>query len=70
MAMSSVLDFGQWGYPIQDLGSYGRAEEKKSSSMLFTSEQCLSRQCTVIKAAVLCSTCMHYAVQFDGWATV
>ena len=28
---SSILTFGQWEYPIQGLGSYGRAEEKKPS---------------------------------------
>ena len=28
MAVSSVLTFGQWGYPNQGLGSYGGAEEK------------------------------------------
>ena len=44
MAVSSILTFGQWGYPIQGLGSYGEAEEKESSCMWFTSEQ-------VIKAA-------------------
>ena len=36
MAVTSVLTSGQWGYPIQGLGSY--AEEEKSSFMLFTSE--------------------------------
>ena len=39
MAMTSVLTSGQWGYPIQGLGSYGGAEEKKPSFMRFTSEQ-------------------------------
>ena len=38
MAMTSVQTSGQWGYPIQGLGSYGGAEEKKPSSMRFTSE--------------------------------
>ena len=38
MAMSSVLTFGQWGYPIQGLGSYGGAEEEKPSSMRVTSD--------------------------------
>ena len=41
MAVSSVLNFGQWGYPIQSLGSYGRAEEKIPRIMLFTSEHLL-----------------------------
>ena len=39
MMVSSVLTSGQWGYPIQGLGSYGRATEKKHSCMLFTFEQ-------------------------------
>ena len=39
MAMTSVLTSGQWGYPIQGLGCYGGAEEKKPSFMRFTSEQ-------------------------------
>ena len=34
-----VLTSGQWGYPIQGLGSYGGEEEKKPSFMRFTSEQ-------------------------------
>ena len=40
MAVTGVLTLasGQWGYPIQGLGSYGGAEEKKPSFMLFTSE--------------------------------
>ena len=38
MAMSRVLPFGQGGYPIQGLGSYDGTEEKKASSMRFTSE--------------------------------
>ena len=29
MAVSSVLAFIQWRYPIQGLGSHGGAEEKK-----------------------------------------
>ena len=37
--MTSVLTSGQWGYPIQGIGSYGGAEEKKPSFMRFTSEQ-------------------------------
>ena len=37
--MTSVLTSGQWGCPIQGLGSYGGAEEKKPSFMRFTSEQ-------------------------------
>ena len=39
MAVTSVLTSGQWGYPIQGLGSYDGAEEEKPSFMLFTSEQ-------------------------------
>ena len=42
MVMTSVLTSGQRGYPIQGLGSYGRAEEKKPSfmrMMWFTSKQ-------------------------------
>ena len=38
MAVTGVLTSGQWGYPIQGLGSYGGAEEKKPSFMRFTSE--------------------------------
>ena len=37
--MSSVLTFGQWGYPTLGLKSYGGAEEKKPSSMWLISEQ-------------------------------
>ena len=36
MAVSSVQTFGQMGYPIQGLGSYGGAEEKKPSCTRFT----------------------------------
>ena len=42
MAVTGVLTSGQWGYPIQGLGSYGGAEEKKSSFMRFTSQQLAS----------------------------
>ena len=35
--MPSVLAFGQWGYPIQGLGSYGGAEETPQP-YAFTSE--------------------------------
>ena len=45
MAMSGVLTVGQWGYPIQGLGSHCGAEEKKPSSM-FTSEQARPAQHT------------------------
>ena len=39
MAVSSVKTLRQWGYPIQGLGSYGGAEEKKPSRVRFTSQQ-------------------------------
>ena len=38
MSTSSVPAFGQWGYPIQGLGSYGGAEEKKPSSIRLISD--------------------------------
>ena len=38
MAVSRVLTFGQWGYPIQGLGS-SEAEEKKPSWMLSRGEE-------------------------------
>ena len=37
--MAEALTSGQWGYPIQGLGSYGGAEEKKPRFMRFTSQQ-------------------------------
>ena len=39
MAVTGVLTSGQWGYPIQGLGCYGGAEEKKPGYMRFTSRQ-------------------------------
>ena len=39
MVVTGVLTSGQWGYPIQDLGCYGGAEEKKPIYMRFTSRQ-------------------------------
>ena len=37
MAVRGVLTFGQWGYPIQGLVSYGRVEEKTTSSIMMRS---------------------------------
>ena len=39
MAVSCVLTFGQWGYPIQGLRCHGGAGKNKRSCMLFTCEQ-------------------------------
>ena len=37
MVVTGVLTSGQWGYPIQDLGCSGGAEEKQPGCMRFTS---------------------------------
>ena len=66
MVVTGVVTSGQWGYPIQGLGSYGGAEEKKPSFNWFTSEQIASLKLgseSGVRSAPV--TTLHLGVRFD-----